>query len=518
MKVYSENKCILLSRVSTHSQDLKQQTDELIAAAHKDGYKDENIIIIEDKESAIKLSEEERNGLNELKRHINNDELIDCVFVYEVSRIARREQVLFSIRDFLVEKHIQLIILQPYMELLDKDYKMTQSSQIMFAVFGAVAESEMHIKKQRMMRGKRARAMEGYYIGGPVLFGYRVDVDKKLVPDEKKAEVVRKMFNMYLRGQSMSAIATELCSTGEIDKLDWRLCYTHIYKLLQRPEYYGGHGSTINTNYPAIISEKMFKKVQELLHANSHPHSKTKYIYYSHKLLRCRKTKRCFTPTISNCTYRYPVDTYIKDDQKHLRVNSWHININLIDSILWHYARMYRKNHSATDIKRLRTEIEEKIKRFKNMIKTGKRKIKEYDERIDKTNERIVSGKMNEEKGDKLIEKFKEEIIDLEDNIYQWETKILNIICENQMLDMDIYQKSVDNVQDDKERYDIIHSCISAVWVDKTGRGRYRFEIVFTDDSTICFETIPNNSNRVLLDDGKWEYFKRYERFRSKWQ
>ena len=50
-------KCILLSRVSTHSQDLKQQTDELINAAHKDGFKDEDIIIIEDKESAIKLSE-----------------------------------------------------------------------------------------------------------------------------------------------------------------------------------------------------------------------------------------------------------------------------------------------------------------------------------------------------------------------------------------------------------------------------------------------------------------------------
>ncbi len=212
-------KCILLSRVSTHSQDLKQQTDELIKAAHKDGYSDENIIIIEDKESAIKLSEEERNGLNELKQYINEDELIDCVYVYEVSRIARKEKILFSIRDFLIMKHVQLVILQPYMKLLDSDYQMTQASQIMFALFGAYSEAEMLQKMQRMKRGKRERAENGYYIGGPVLFGYRVDENKKLAIDEQKADVVRKMFNLYLNGESISAIATLLCSTGELDKL-----------------------------------------------------------------------------------------------------------------------------------------------------------------------------------------------------------------------------------------------------------------------------------------------------------
>lgn len=47
-------KCIILSRVSTERQNVTQQTDLLIQKAKNDGYKDNNIIIIEDKESAIK--------------------------------------------------------------------------------------------------------------------------------------------------------------------------------------------------------------------------------------------------------------------------------------------------------------------------------------------------------------------------------------------------------------------------------------------------------------------------------
>lgn len=59
-----EKKAIILSRVSSMHQNLEQQTEAVLRAVHSDGYKDSNIIIIEDKESAIKLSEEERNGLN----------------------------------------------------------------------------------------------------------------------------------------------------------------------------------------------------------------------------------------------------------------------------------------------------------------------------------------------------------------------------------------------------------------------------------------------------------------------
>ena len=73
------SKSILLIRVSTEQQDLAQQTEKVKAEAIKDGFTESNIIILEDKESAVKLSEEERNGLNKLKWHIEHDD-ISCVY------------------------------------------------------------------------------------------------------------------------------------------------------------------------------------------------------------------------------------------------------------------------------------------------------------------------------------------------------------------------------------------------------------------------------------------------------
>lgn len=56
------------------------------------------------------------------------------------------------------------------------------------------------------------------------------------------------------------------------------------------------------------------------------------------------------------------------------------------------------------------------------------------------------------------------------------------------------------------------------VWVEKIKRGTYKFEIVFIDDSTVIFETVPNNFVRVRLSDETWEYFERFDRFYNKWE
>lgn len=45
-------RAIVLSRVSTLQQDLKQQTEEILREVYKDGFKEEEVILIEDKESA----------------------------------------------------------------------------------------------------------------------------------------------------------------------------------------------------------------------------------------------------------------------------------------------------------------------------------------------------------------------------------------------------------------------------------------------------------------------------------
>ena len=88
-------KAILLVRVSTTVQELKDQEREVYELALKDGYSDNDIIPICEKESGIKLKEEERLGLNRLKEVVETEDVKD-VYIWEVSRLARTKKVLFS--------------------------------------------------------------------------------------------------------------------------------------------------------------------------------------------------------------------------------------------------------------------------------------------------------------------------------------------------------------------------------------------------------------------------------------
>lgn len=84
-------KCILLVRVSTESQSFNEQEKELYDLAYSHGYKNNDIVSIATKESAIRLNEEERYGLNRMKELVETGKY-DCVFAWEISRIARRKK------------------------------------------------------------------------------------------------------------------------------------------------------------------------------------------------------------------------------------------------------------------------------------------------------------------------------------------------------------------------------------------------------------------------------------------
>lgn len=85
-------KAILLVRVSTEKQNFDEQEKQLYNMAITDGFKDNEIIPIAEKESGIKLSEDERKGLNRLKEEISKGG-VNTVYVWEVSRIGRKKKL-----------------------------------------------------------------------------------------------------------------------------------------------------------------------------------------------------------------------------------------------------------------------------------------------------------------------------------------------------------------------------------------------------------------------------------------
>ena len=104
---------LALLRVSTTQQDLEAQRKAVTRAIIHDGFTEDDIEYVEKKESAIKLKEEEREGLNEMKELLVEYPSIKAVYCFAVDRLARKVSVVISIKDYLLERGINLVFLNP---------------------------------------------------------------------------------------------------------------------------------------------------------------------------------------------------------------------------------------------------------------------------------------------------------------------------------------------------------------------------------------------------------------------
>ena len=171
------SKAIILLRVSTKYQDYEQQKKELIEYCKSKGYND--YIFIEDKESG-KLKEEERLGLNKLKDTILKDSTFKAVFVYEISRLARTEKVLYSMKEFFIDNRINLYIYDKQYQLLNNDGTVNSETELLFSLYAYFASQEIKTKHIRTERGKQFAREQGKFAAGRLLYGYTVDNENNI--------------------------------------------------------------------------------------------------------------------------------------------------------------------------------------------------------------------------------------------------------------------------------------------------------------------------------------------------
>lgn len=505
-------KCIILSRVSTERQNVTQQTDLLIQKAKNDGYKDNNIIIIEDKESAIKKSVEEREGLRKLKSEIEKNNDVDIVYIYEISRLGRRMDVLIEMRDYFVEHQIQLYIYNNNQYLLEKkEDKLVLSfvGGLIFTLFSQFAESEMKDKKDRMKRGKQSARNEGKYLGGIITFGYKLGENKKIEIDEKNADIVRKIFNDYEKGWGYSSIGQELMLKGDIKTLNIKSAIAYIKNVINRREY---TGEIVNGRIlPQIISKEQFERCQKIAHNRFKPKSNIKNIYWCKNLLKTidkiTGKEYLLSPIIGAVNYRY-YDENLK---------SIGLNINFIDSLTWYVVKKHRLDSVEYDAK---TEADEANK-YKDEYE---KKLKQCDvriERIQSKKERwlqlYVDGRINEKRLDEEEYKISQELANIEMEKDDYNHKITEMMNRIIYATSWFYEKSINDVKSDEEIFDIIHNDVEKILVFKGG-GMYEFNISFYMKNGFVdkFKICTNNINRYVINEKgenvKFEYIERFKR------
>lgn len=482
-------KAIIFLRVSTLSQKLESQ--ELIARrlAHADGYTDDDILEpIEYKESAVKLAEKDRQGLQDLYAVLDERNDIDAIYVTELSRLSRQPGVLYKIRDHLFEKKIQLVCGSPAFRLLDENKKMDKMAALIFAIFGCFAEQEAIEKKERFARGKEQKAIEGKFAGGNIPFGYCVDKDRDnlIVVDPVDSALVREVFNLYESGISQPKLAKHYAQRGVS-----KLTISFINNILNNERYTGRkhvyEGSSYERSYPVIITPEQFKRCREIANENNTVGDKARNVYYAHHLIVCKNCGCYFSASGSKVDYHCynafnvmrKYDHY-KTPQCKLRLN---VSINVMDSLLWMLAQDAELNyiiHAASEDKKM---YQDKIADLSVKLSAVDVRLDEVAERRKRVVKSYIKGNIDEdEQNEMLLELDKERSTILLEQV-GFQNELEHIIALLDGLD-DLYgldnvegvaghiekimqlKESIASITDDEQRSEIVHRHVQKVTVE----------------------------------------------------
>lgn len=481
-------KAILLVRVSTEQQELDEQTLSLKRYALTKGYKENDLYLIEDKESAIKLSEDERNGLIRMKEIISKDKDVNAVFVWELSRLTRIPKTAYSLREFFINNHIQLYCYSPTFQLLNDDLVSINSQGSMtFAIFIELAEAEMRTKKERFHRSKVRNARTGKYSGGFIKFGYKLDAKGFYQIDEDKALLVRYIFNEYEKGKSIFKLSKELHERGKINS-------QNFVRGILISECYTGFSNQYNMErqYPQIISKEQFEKCRQIAKENDKRADKTSETYYCKNIIKCVECGTHYYAIKASGAYvcygRYGKEA--KFDKSKACKNSPMININLLDSIIWEIAKDEEFNYGTSSKEMKIKELEGDIKINIEKIETAKKNINALVPKIEKSNLMYDNNTISEAKYIERIENIKNEERRLKNSIVKYENenelkeRILRMTISEIKSDniIDILNEQIndiDNIIDDVKRQEICRRWIKEINIHEVVPNKTKLIHVF---------------------------------------
>lgn len=524
----SKGKCILLVRVSTQRQDFDEQERQLYDLAIADGYKDNEIIAICEKESGIKLKEDERRGLNRLKEEVAKGG-VTCVYAWEVSRIGRKKKVIFSITEYLAERGIQLIVKEPYIKLLNDDGTINDGAETVLTLFAQISESEMRNKQSRWQRTRKHNAEVGKWNGGKnIKYGYTLDESNYYMVNENEAKVIRLVYELYTTtAMGQTNLRNELRERGINLTLD------RLQKMLSDIGYTGepyttdvyvngklSKGYTIK--YPAIISREIFDKAEaKRLESNVNCYRGQSY-YFAKGLFRCPVCGYAYQGYKHNkiyCCLAY------KHDNKDIAKcnNNITININLLDTLLWHSAMTQWMIARMRDTEDYRKSILEQINTTAIKIDACWKELEEVDGKLERIGDMYADGVYSKEKYQTMVNKVREGASEVQRRKQQLTEEhnrldqIYTNLCVNSDNEVaDRLQNTLSDafsMDDLKTMYNIVHQFVKSVAVEdvekfdrtaQTGKGIVKkVTITLVDGSVEVYFGYVNGTKYLFYDAEK---------------
>ena len=200
----------------------------------------------------------------------------------------------------------------------------TSMGRLTLNILLSFAQFEREIISERTKDKMAAARKRGQWLGGRPPSGYNVDKEtKKLIINQEEAKLIREIFDLYLKGNSLLKVAQILTDKGYRTKVTtskkgrtfggFKYGVTQIRLIITSVLYIGKvcyAGQIYDGQQEAIIDEETFKKTQEKLKQNRVERRVTKNTECTGLLTRLLSCKTCgkvmfHTYTLKRKTHKY---------------------------------------------------------------------------------------------------------------------------------------------------------------------------------------------------------------------
>lgn len=457
MKTNNENKkAVIFARVSTEAQDYTEQVNRMTAVAIADGYSKSNLVVISNKESAIKLSEDEREGLQQLQSAIAADSSINAVYVFEISRLGRRMDVICSVLSWLTDNHIQLVCDTPNVRLFDRNGNLDFAGQLLIYICGVMAEQEMKIKKERFANGKKRAREQGKWTGTPVMFGYKI-VNQREVIDEIAAEVIRNAYQMYVGDENRTAqtnvdIATYLRNNGICKRSDKFFSAGRVASFIAREKYRG-----------TIVSEELWDKCNEIRLKNYNG-SKERKMAFAERLIKCPDCGRNYQLSHRSYICAAHKSEYKDSDmycENRIALHRRFVDCSLVETVAVWWLEEQKKDNSER-----KQQTKQQIAKQSGRLADAQSKLNKLTDKKRRIGKNYENGIYSDEEFDKAIEtvnvdekKVKADIANLSARIAELQSEL----ADYSELKTWSQQWQSFNSLTHAEMYEVIHRLVSHI-------------------------------------------------------
>lgn len=312
-KIYNVGLYIRLSKEdenkqnkSDESESIKNQRDFLsrFVSSRNETSKNEKFTVFKEyiDEGISGTNTKKRDSFNRMIKDANEG-LINCIIVKDFSRFARSNaDQTYYLNNFFPEHKIRFI------SALDGYDNVNEIYSELAEIMGVLNENRSRNMSKNIKNIFKVKAEKGEFIGAFPSYGYKRDPDRKnhLIIDEEAADVVRRIFSLYLNGNGQITIANTLNkeniptpsqykrkkglnyrNSNESTINEWT--YSTVHNILKNKMLIGDmwqkrnkrgkfdRGSTkydkeeniiINNTHEAIISREDFETVQRKLKNN----------------------------------------------------------------------------------------------------------------------------------------------------------------------------------------------------------------------------------------------------------